>query len=292
MPYRIVDVFAASAYAGNPLAVVFDGEGLSTEQMQAMAREFNLSETTFVLPVSEGVTADYRARIFTPSTELPFAGHPSIGGAWAARAAGRLPADAVEVVQECGAGLLPLQFGGTAGDEPVRLTGGRLSCSDPVDATPMLTAVGLTAADAEGQPPPRWCGGGIDFAFLAVADDAVGRCRPQISAIAELGGAGLMVFSYDRSRQRVHARVFAAGAGVPEDPATGSAAIGLGVWLVASGWAEPEGATAYEVIQGVEMGRPSTLYGEVTAGGGTATSGTVAGRVVAVAEGSIRPPAG
>ena len=109
--YEIVDVFTDRPFTGNPLAVVFGGEELAATQMQALAREFNLSETVFVLPPSAGAQATYRARIFTPNSELPFAGHPSVGAAVTASARGLFPAG--EVVQECGAGLLPVLVSGS-----------------------------------------------------------------------------------------------------------------------------------------------------------------------------------
>jgi trans-2,3-dihydro-3-hydroxyanthranilate isomerase len=294
LPYRVVDVFGVHAYAGNPLAVVYDADALPTEAMQAMAREFNLSETVFVLPVSEAGRAggaDYRLRIFTPSVELPFAGHPSIGGAWSAREDGHLPADAGKVVQECGAGLLPVSLP-TDGGNVVRLAGGTPSVGEAVDPGPLLAAVGLGPADGDGlaTAPPRWCGGGISFGFLRVREESVAACRPDIARIAALGGAGLMVFSWEPDARHAHARVFAAGAGVPEDPATGSAAIGLGIWLAVSGLVDAVGVTAYSVGQGIEMGRPSQLFGEVTAAGGRPVAAAVAGAVVPVAEGRIRPP--
>lgn len=106
LAYEIVDVFTDRPYAGNPLAVVFGAEGLATEQMQALAREFNLSETVFVLPATQ-VGATYRARIFTPVEELPFAGHPSVGAAVTASRRGMFAPG--QVTQECGAGVLPIE---------------------------------------------------------------------------------------------------------------------------------------------------------------------------------------
>lgn len=295
LPYRIVDVFAATAYAGNPLAVVLDGAGLSTAAMQAMAREFNLSETVFPMAAGEraaGQGADYLARIFTPTAELPFAGHPSVGCAWVMRQEGRVPKDARSVVQECGAGLLRLDFFEGDGDVIIRLTGGPPTVGEPQEPGPLLDAAQLEPADlVDPGTPPRWCGAGIDFCFLRVTDQAVARVEPDIPAVGRLGGAGLVVFSWDPAAAVAHARVFAAGAGVPEDPATGSAAIALGFWLAASGLVDADGPTSYAVRQGAEMGRPSLLRGEVVTEAGRPVSGSVAGTVVPVAEGTIRPPA-
>ena len=276
--YQVVDVFTGEAFAGNPLAVVLDADGLSTGQLQALAREFNLSETAFPLPAVEG--ADYALRIFTPTVELPFAGHPSVGAAWVLRSLGRLPAG--DVVQACGAGLLPL----TVDAAGATLTGGTPAWSDPVEAGPLLDAVGLAAGDLAG-PPPRWCGAGIDFAFVLVHPDALGRAVPDLARLAALGGSGVAVVGWDGAAAR--SRVFAGGVGVLEDPATGSAALGLSVHLTVSGLL-PEGRSAYEVVQGVEMGRPSLLACTVEVSGGRPVLTTVGGGVVAVARGEVRVP--
>lgn len=283
LAYRIVDVFTDRPFGGNPLAVVLDADELSTAQMQSLANEFNLSETTFpVAPTSPAAT--YRLRIFTPTTELPFAGHPSVGSAWVMRALGR--AGHGDVVQECGAGLLPLRYDG----DRVTLTGGQPHLGGDVDAGPVLAAVGLTDADFVGQPV-RWCGVGIDFGYLHVRPDAVARAAFDTGRAAVLpSGAGLSVFSY--ADGEVHARVFAPGAGVTEDPATGSAALGLGVWLASCGLAAADGSTSYVITQGVEIGRPSRLECVVRCEGGQVVETLVTGSVVPIAEGRIRRPAG
>jgi len=281
LAYQVVDVFTDRAFAGNPLAVVLDGGELTTEQMQAIAREFNLSETTFPM-AAESAEASYRLRIFTPSTELPFAGHPSIGSAWLMRELGRVSGG--RVVQECGAGLLPLTLDG----DRVTLTGGTPSIGPVLDEAAALRAVGLDASDFAGDSL-RWAGAGLEFGYLHVKPDAVARCVPDAAAIGRLHEmAQLSVFSY--ADGRAHARVFAAGAGVAEDPATGSAALGLGVWLVASGLVAADGETPYLIEQGLEMGRPSRLECVVAARAGEAVSARVTGQVVAVAEGTIRVP--
>ena len=286
LDYRVVDVFAEQAFAGNPLAVVLDGDDLSTEQMQAIAKEFNLSETTFPLPPSAD-DADYLLRIFTPTAELPFAGHPSVGSAWLLRSLGRL--SPARVIQECGAGLLPIEVD----DDGALLTGGAPTVSDAVDPAPVCAAVGLSDADRAGSDV-RWAGCGLQWAFLHVRDDAVARTRPDLRLLEDLiessdgQRAGVAVLSW--SDGRAHARVFAGGLGVPEDPATGSAALGLGVWLVASGLLPGDGESPYVIEQGLEMGRPSRLAGTVRAEGGRAVECRVAGKVVPVAEGRIRIP--
>jgi trans-2,3-dihydro-3-hydroxyanthranilate isomerase len=284
LAYEIVDVFTDRPFAGNPLAVVFGAEALAGEQMLTMAREFNLSETVFVLPVSEaGRGATYRARIFTPGGELPFAGHPSVGAA--VTAARRGLCEPGTVVQECGAGLLPIEVA----DGRAQLTGGTPTVGGESDPAPLLAATGLVAADLAG-PAPRTAGCGLEFYYLPVRADAVAKARVDAAAAARLGVAKVSVFSWDPTARAAHARVFCPGVGVPEDPATGSAALGLGVWLVAAGMLPGDGDSAYTVHQGSEMHRPSTLSCTVSARGGVAVRLTVAGTVVPIARGEITVP--
>ncbi|MGW0431442.1 PhzF family phenazine biosynthesis protein [Micromonospora sp. NPDC003197] len=282
LAYEIVDVFTDRPFAGNPLAVVFGGDGLATGQLQALAREFNLSETVFVLPpVASGAT--YRVRIFTPERELPFAGHPSVGAAVAASRRGFFPPGTV--VQECDAGLLPIEVAGQA----ATLTGGTPTVGQELDPELLLATVGLTIDDLVG-PTPRLAGCGLEFPYLLVRPDAVARARPDSAVAHRSGVAQASVFAWQPDERVAHARVFGFGLGVPEDPATGSAALGLGVWLVASGLLPGEGRSAYGVRQGVEMGRPSWLECTVTATGGVAVGATVAGGVQPIAHGEIAVP--
>ncbi|MGC4804583.1 PhzF family phenazine biosynthesis protein [Micromonospora sp. DT233] len=282
LAYEIVDVFTDRPFAGNPLAVVFGAEGLATEQMQSLALEFNLSETVFVLPPTRvGVT--YRARIFTPTDELPFAGHPSVGAAVTASRRGLFGVG--QVTQECGAGVLPIEVTASG----ATLTGGAPTLGPELDLEPLLEMVGLDAADHVG-PPPRVAGCGLEFPFLPVRPDAVARARLHAAAAERYGIEHVSVFSWDADAQTAHARVFVPGHGVPEDPATGSAALGLGVWLVASGLLPGDGRAEYAVRQGAEIDRPSFLACTVTAIDGTAIGATVTGHVVAVARGEIAVP--
>ncbi|WP_431944265.1 PhzF family phenazine biosynthesis protein [Micromonospora marina] len=280
--YEIVDVFTDRPFAGNPLAVVFGAEGLATEQMQALALEFNLSETVFVLPPTQ-VGATYRARIFTPADELPFAGHPSVGAAVTASRRGVF--DAGRVTQECGAGVLPIEVTATG----ATLTGGTPTLGPELDPEPLLEMVGLTGTDHVG-PPPRVAGCGLEFPYLPVRPDAVARALLNTTAAQRYGVEHVSLFSWEPGSQTAHARVFVPGLGVPEDPATGSAALGLGVWLVASGLLPGEGRSTYTVRQGIEINRPSTLDCTVTASGGLAVGATVSGQVMPVARGEITVP--
>jgi trans-2,3-dihydro-3-hydroxyanthranilate isomerase len=280
--YEVVDVFTDRPFAGNPLAVVFGADGLTGDQMQALAREFHLSETVFLLPPERGGT--YRARIFTPEEELPFAGHPSVGGAVTAVRAGLAPVG--QVVQECGAGLLPIQV---YEDSRATLTGGEATIGPQLDPEPFLAVAGLTAADYAG-PAPRWAGCGLEFSYLAVHPPAVARARGDAAAARTHGIPQVSVFSWDPAARTAHTRVFCPGVGVPEDPATGSAALGFGVWLVGSGLLAADGPSSYTVHQGAELLRPSTLECTVTARDGRVRTATVTGRVVPVARGEVAVP--
>ena len=283
LEYEVVDVFAPRAFAGNPLAVVFDADDLTTEQCQALAFEFHLSETSFLCaPTEPG--ADYRVRIFTPFAELPFAGHPSVGAAHTLVRTGRLPAGTLR--QECGAGVLPI----AVADDGATLTGGTPTLEDGADPAALAVAMGLAAADAVG-PPAHVAGCGLPFSYLAVRREVVDEARPDPAALGELGvGEGVSVLSWEAGTSTVYARVFAHDLSWGEDPATGSAALGTGVWLVATGLVEPDGTSSYVVRQGEWLGRPSVLTCTVTARGGRAESATVQGTVVPVAAGRIRVP--
>ncbi|HIW62552.1 MAG TPA: PhzF family phenazine biosynthesis protein [Candidatus Stackebrandtia excrementipullorum] len=272
--YEIVDVFTGRAYSGNPLAVVYGAENLTAKQMQQIAAEFNLSETSFVLPPSTD-EADYRARIFTPVKELPYAGHPSVGTAVMLAAHGDIPTG--QVVQECDAGLLSITVDG----EFATLTGAEPTLGDGLDPAPLLAAVGLESHDLAGVP--RRAGTGLEFTYLPVRDDAVARARSHPRDDVPM----VYLFSWDYDRSHVHARLFAPGVGVPEDPATGSAALGLGVYLVAEGQLAADGESSYYVEQGGEMGRPSQLECTVRAEAGKAMSVTVRGQVLKVARGEL-----
>lgn len=284
LPYEIVDVFTDRPFAGNPLAVVFGADGLARDQMQTLAREFHLSETVFVLaPTVEG--ASYRARIFTPHVELPFAGHPSVGAAATQVRRGLLPPG--PLTQECGAGVLPITV---EADGRATLTGGAPSIGPELDPGPLLAAVGLAEADFAG-PAVRLAGCGLEFPYLSVHPDAVARARPAAPNEGGLEGVrDVNVFSWDAQLRRAHTRVFATGLGVPEDPATGSAALGFGVWLVKSGLLPPDADSSYTVRQGSELHRPSTLECTVSAVDGVAVRVTVTGSVVPVARGEIAVP--
>ncbi|GAA3221627.1 PhzF family phenazine biosynthesis protein [Pseudonocardia petroleophila] len=279
--YDIVDVFTDRAYAGNPLAVVHGGLDLTTEQMQAIAGEFHLSETVFPLPPTGD--ADYRVRIFTPGRELPFAGHPSVGAAWVLARDGLISIG--DVVQECGAGLLPVRVD----DHGAQVTGGAPEIGPALDGAALAAAVGLSPSDVDAAVPAGVAGAGVPYAFLVVAPDAVARAQPDPAAVRALteGLVGLTVVSVDAAASAAHVRMFAPDVGVSEDPATGSAAVALAVFLVDRGVLAADGQTGFTVAQGAEIGRPSTLGVLVHADAGAAVRTSVWGTVTAVARGEL-----
>ena len=294
LAYDIVDVFTDVAFAGNPLAVVHGADALTTDQMQRLAREFHLSETAFPLlddTEAASLGAHYRLRIFTPEVEIPFAGHPSVGTAWLMTTTGRVRPDAGVVRQLCGEGLLPL----TVTDDAATLTGGRPVLGDPEDATPFLAAVRLgpdDLADADAWPA-RVCSTGLGYAIVRVVPQALDRCEPDMTLLRRYlrhphDATGLYVVAWDDLSTGVEARMFAGDVGVPEDAATGSAALALGVYL-AGGPGLRDGGTV-TIRQGVAMGRPSRLDVHVTAHDGSVAEVTVRGGVVPIAQGRVAVP--
>ncbi|MGZ4489290.1 MAG: PhzF family phenazine biosynthesis protein [Nocardioidaceae bacterium] len=292
--YDIVDVFTDRPFAGNQLAVVHGGDDLTAEQCLTLAREFNFSEITFP---SSAVTdgTEYATRIFTPGGEIPFAGHPTLGTAWVLRSQGLLTS--AEATQVCGAGRIGVRF---AEGDSVELSAVPRVLVGPLErplVNAMLSDLGLTVADLAGEVWAAGCG--LTFVHLPVTEEAVVRARPSsrpVSGYAErvggtqdpIEGLNLVAVSGEAPSLRVHARVFVPGLLVPEDPATGSAAAGLGMALVASGLL-PEGGR-YDISQGHEMGRPSTLHGRVTAESGTVSLCQVSGQVQHVGTGEIAVP--
>lgn len=284
LAFEVVDVFAPRPFSGNQLAVVLDAGHLGTAQCQALAAEFGYSESTFVsAPTEPG--ADYRVRIFTPRTELPFAGHPSVGTAHTLVRLGRLPAGVLR--QECGAGVVEVEVD----DDGARLTGGTVSLRPGPDVAALAAACGLGPDDVTGRPA-HLVGCGIDFAQLEVHPEALDRAAPDVPALTALlpgvqGGVSLL--AWDAATSSGAVRVFADGLDFTDDAATGSAALGTGIWLAAVGLVG-DGVTEYRLAQGAAVGRPSELRGRVAVAGGEVTSVSVAGAVRAIASGTVRTP--
>jgi trans-2,3-dihydro-3-hydroxyanthranilate isomerase len=290
LEYDVVDVFADAPFAGNQLAVVHGAGDLPEAALLAIAREFGYSETTFPTPIDDG---RYRVRIFTPGGEVPFAGHPTLGTASVLRDRGLL--GEATAVQECGAGEISVGFDGGQ----VELSAAPRDLAGPLgDAfvAQLLDGLGLDRDDQDGEV---WLAGtGLTFVHLPVRDEAVTRAsapRRAVRDLAELPQTGDPLDGINlyavRGRSRdgldVHSRVFVPGLAVPEDPATGSAAAGLGLALHARGLlADGE---RYRISQGTEIGRPSVLGGRIDAVD-SVTRVHVAGAVHFIARGHIRVP--
>jgi trans-2,3-dihydro-3-hydroxyanthranilate isomerase len=294
--FDIVDVFTGRPFAGNQLAVVHGAACLTSGQCQALAREFGFPETTFPVPVSP---ASYYTRIFTPGSEVPFAGHPTLGTAWVLRANGHL--SATRVTQACGVGDIEVTFT-DSGDVELSAPARDLAGPMPVElAGELLVDVGLSADDLDGQV--YVAGTGLNFVFLPVRPAAVSRARAPRRSLSGYGVlsalrlqdpvGGVAVFATGSSEGAsgdlpVHARVFVPDLAVPEDPATGSAAAGLGQVLAATGRVRRDGR--YTVSQGAELGRPSTLHGWLEHDGDRLRAVHVGGGVHAVGRGEIEVP--
>jgi PhzF family phenazine biosynthesis protein len=301
-PFQQVDVFTDTAFLGNPLAVVLDGEGLSDAHMQAFAAWTQLSETTFVLPPTpEGAAggADYRVRIFTPGAELPFAGHPTLGTAHAWLNAGGKPRQSGQLVQECGVGLVTLRQLG----ERWAFAAPPLQRSDisTEDLDPVLEALGLNAPEVIAAQHlnngPLWLG-------LLVNDvDTVLALAPDHAALKQLGtkvgvaakrqsSAGGLIRRANREARAfatssrmandptdLEVRAFAAPVGIAEDPVTGSLNASLAQWLMADGHMPP----TYSARQGTVLGRA----GQVLLSQDTDGQVWVAGDVVGCVQGVV-----
>jgi trans-2,3-dihydro-3-hydroxyanthranilate isomerase len=293
--FATLDVFTTARFAGNPLAVVLDSDGLDTGAMLAIAREFNLSETVFVHPpAAPGHRA--RLRIFTTACELPFAGHPTVGTAVL---------------------LAILDGGGTTGlvlEEPIGAVHCRVQSmasdsghaefdvprlpareADDGDCDGMAAALGLRAGDIglDAWPVERWSAGN-PFTFVPVNGlDAVQRCRVDLArfddAFRGSRAAAAFVFCREATGRHAdfHARMFAPGMGPIEDPATGSAVAAFAGYLAAHG-GYSDGERLVRVEQGVEMGRPSLIELRMTLGGGRLIAASIGGHAVIACEGTLR----
>lgn len=298
-----VDVFTDVAFGGNPLAVFPDAEGLTSQEMQKLAREMNLSETTFVLP-PEAPDADFKVRIFTPAAELPFAGHPVVGTHWVLARLGRvhLEEPVTQVRFELGVGVLPADLEVADGRvQRVVITNDTPKFMRVVeDVTELAAGLGIpTEAIANTELPVQIVSTGVpalivpvrslgDVQALDVGTMNVGALRHACEAV---GSDITLPFTFETElpEATVHVRMFAPGLGVPEDPATGSANGCLGAYLVHhQAVVLSEGTNHFISEQGAEMGRPSTLHLLVDWSGGEVTKVRVGGQVVPVAEGTVR----
>lgn len=289
-----LDVFTERRFAGNPLAVVLDAQGLDAGAMQAVAREFNCPETVFVLAPRDPAHRA-RLRIFTPATELPFAGHPTVG---TAILLGRLDGGAArEIVVEEGIGPIQCRTAmadadcGRASFELPRLP---VAVEGAPDVATAAAALELDPADVgfDGLRPSRWSAG-LAGNFIPVRSlAAIARARPdpgrfeQVFAIDGRAVAYLYCGEVAEPGHDFHARMFAPGLGVPEDPATGSAAASFAGLLAARGRLA-DGEHRVGIEQGYEMGRPSVIDVALSIRGGRLAAASIGGGAVVVSEGTI-----
>jgi len=279
--FRQVDVFTATPLAGNPVAVVLDGDGIDDAVMQRLAAWTNLSETTFVVrPTTPD--ADYRLRIFTPAAELPFAGHPTLGSAHAVLEAGLVtPRDGI-LRQECGAGVLPIRVDGPR--LAVRVPAAKILRERPVDAAALGRALGAPIAGT-----PLVVDLGPVWLVVHVADEpALRGLAPDLPAIAQLsrtlGLTGVTAFALPAAAGAPLAvRSFAPAAGIAEDPVCGSGNASVGAYLSATGLLARTGSS-YRASQGREVGRDGTVEVSVADGGGLIEIG---GTCVTVIDGRL-----
>lgn len=285
--FKQVDVFTGRPFLGNPVAVVLDADDIDPAQMQRIAAWTNLSETTYVLrPTS--ASADYRLRIFSPTGELPFAGHPTVGSAHAVLESGILPPESSSLRQECLAGVLPSTVDGTGADRRifVRVPEAKLlrDCGETAEA--ISAALG---AEIVSSPAPMAIDVGPVWLVVHMEDvDSVRRLEPDMTAVArlsrDLNVVGVTVFSLESGDgAAVHVRSFAPAAGLPEDPVCGSGNATVAAYLSKTGMLKDIG-DEYVASQGTEMGRNGKVFVRVFDNGRGIEIG---GHAVTVIEGKI-----
>ncbi len=297
MTYRFYtcDVFTDSRFGGNPLAVLPDASGLTTEQMQLIAREFNYSESTFVLPAQHGHTR--QVRIFTTDQEVPFAGHPNIGTAFVLATIGELGEfeTTTEIIFEEKAGLVPITIRRQP-DQPVWC---ELKAPEPLSlgqtfpADALAAVLSLTPNDIITQThAPQIASVGLPFVMTELKDRAaLAKARINHEALSAIDLQGLLpffhIYTHSNDEFDLRTRMFAAVAGSTfEDPATGSANCAL-VGMLTHYQPQENGRFSYRIAQGVEMGRPSVLNGRCEKQAHTVTAVYMAGTSVLVSEGYI-----
>ena len=295
LKFATYDVFTDTRFAGNPLAVVFDADGLSDAQMQTIAREFNLSETVFVRAPADA-RHEAGVRIFTPTKELPFAGHPTIGCAVALAELRHAGAGARDILLVLEARVGPVRCGvklAADGASFAEFAAPKLAQPAGDDPSPEAAArlLGLDVADIGfDRHTPSLFSGGVAFAMIPVASrEALARARPTSAQTSPLVGA-TEVFVYTRAEAEApysfRARMFAPEIGIAEDPATGGAAAAF-AGVLARFEDLPDGWHTLPILQGVEMGRPSLVGLEVEIAGARLAGARVAGKAVKVSEGVL-----
>ncbi len=296
-----LDVFTSEPFGGNQLAVFQDAQGLSDAEMQAIAREMNYSESTFVLPAPDP-KALYRVRIFTPATELPFAGHPVVGTTWALAYLGAIPGGGSPIYLQLGVGTLPVEILYEERKPSFVWMHQPVPQFTPWqgDRAALASALGLTSADFDdGLPIEHGTAGGGGFLYVPLTSlAATGKARPGSGLVAatatSAANVGVFVFTLEKSPTGadVHGRMFGAAMGITEDAATGSAAGPLGAYLLRHGKRQPdaERETRIRLEQGVEMGRPSRIEIAISGTADHIEDVRVGGESVVVAEGELYLP--
>lgn len=295
--YLLVDVFTGEPFGGNQLAVFVDGEQVPEALMQRIARELNLSETTYVLPPEDPANL-CRLRIFTPLEELPMAGHPTVGSAFALAVEGRISAPTTIHFEE-GVGVVPVEVEG----DPDRPTGAVMVQPLPEfgprfgDAARIAAMLSLDEADLDPGLPLEVVSCGVPYLLVPLASLAAverARLRPDLWEELLGGFASRHVYLFSRETlgddATVHARMFAPAAGVPEDPATGSASGPLGCYLVRHGLVEGGERVPIVCEQGYEIGRPSRIEVEISGDREAIREVRVGGGCVLIGEGRLRIP--
>lgn len=289
LPFQTVDVFTDRPFGGNPLAVVTDARGLTTDRMQAIAAEFNYAETTFVLPPQDP-THTAHVRIFTPRAEMPFAGHPNVGTAFVLARVRNFTGD--RMIFEEQAGLVPMDLSREDGIvTATRLAAPQaLSVGESVDRDLVASAVGLKPADIVGQPV--LASTGVNFLFAEVASRAAlkaASCNADVFArhlpMNRTVGIHLYVAAQEYGVD-IQSRMFAPLHGIVEDPATGGANVTL-IGLLAHRAPERDLTLARTIGQGFDMGRPSILEASAEKKAGTVTATYIGGRCVAMMSGTL-----
>lgn len=249
--YRVIDVFTHKPYRGNPVAVVLDADGLTDDAMQGYARWTNLSETAFVVPLTDAA-ADYRVRIFTPGGELPFAGHPTLGTCHAWLAAGGVPRNADEIVQECGVGLVRVQRDGPR----LAFEAPPLRRSD-LDAALVAQVLAALGADPARLRAAQWLDNGPQWlGLLFDSAEHVLALEPDAAALKPLAKVGVIGPHAAGAGCDFEVRAFAAAIGIPEDPVTGSLNASLAQWLIGAGVAPAR----YVAAQGTRLARDGRVH--------------------------------
>ena len=278
--FHQVDVFSAQPLKGNPLAVVYAADGIDDATMAAFARWTNLSETTFLLP-PEDAAADYRVRIWTPVGELPFAGHPTLGSCWAWLAAGGVPREAGQVVQQCGVGLVRIRRGGAR----LAFAAPPLRRSGPADDATVAQVLASLRLPRAAVLQVEWIDNGPGWLGVRLPDAAAVRAlAPDFAAMAAAGLKIGVVGAWPAGGAvDVEVRAFVPGLGVPEDPVTGSLNAGLAQWLTGAGLLPAR----YVAGQGHALGRDGRVHVE-RIDAGEAVGVWIAGDVTECVSGVLR----